>query len=338
MRSLSPIIDDVIITVDDSNSWRKDLYLTKDYKGINKELKYKGTRKKDDSLDFTAIFKVFDSFLKGLAVCSGIKFKAIPGCEADDLMFVHASYLNNQGKSVVIYSGDGDLVQTIGFDKSKNTFTIQYQKQNRKIWIDRDTALYLKEHQKSYSVDCLKSVVSNTASKLIIANPFEVVLSKVLGGDISDNIFSVIVEPRQYKTGVRKGQWKECKVSDSVIKNILKEIEVSKYNVEDLFRPEFRKKLASATLRNFKTQNKYSVEDIENNVDVNTNLVLLHKDTIPSDLYSDIFDWSEKVHTKKKCELRKQFDYKSLLLAMSLYDKKEHDNAGSASIFKELGL
>tara|TARA_R110000772_G_scaffold40358_11_gene94524 strand:+ start:58 stop:1305 length:1248 start_codon:yes stop_codon:yes gene_type:complete len=386
IRSLNPIIEDVIFTVDDSNSWRKDLYLSKDYKGLtrmmsledrtstwfhdnkpnrdtvdafdklsdedktkklndlgiskvsNKVLKYKGTRKKDDSIDFSLIFKTFEGFLKGLAISSGVKFKAIPGCEADDLMFVCASYLNSIGKSVVIYSGDGDLVQTVGFDKSKNTFTIQYQKQNRKIWIDRETALFLKQNSKSHSVDCIRSVVGNTSSKLTVANPFEVVLGKVLGGDISDNIFSVIVEPRQYKTGIRKGQWKECKVSDSIIKKILEEIESTKYNVEDLFRSEFRKKLASATIRNFKSQNIYNLDEVENNVDTNTTLVLLHKDTIPTDLYEAIFDWCEVVTQKKKCDLKKQFNYKSILENTPMYDKKAHDNASSASIFKEMGL
>src|SRR5690606_36899977 len=120
IRCLSPIIDDVKITVDDSNSWRKDLYLTKNYKGIDKKLHYKGNREKDDSLDWNIIFSTFDSFLSGLAICSGVKFKSIPGCEADDLIFVHSSYLNSVGKSVIIYSGDGDLQLCVGFDKSKN--------------------------------------------------------------------------------------------------------------------------------------------------------------------------------------------------------------------------
>lgn len=338
IRSLAPIIDDVIITVDDSNSWRKDFYLTMNYKGIGKELRYKGNREKDENIDWDNIFKVFNSFLKGVALSSGVKFKSIAGCEADDLIFVHSSYLNSQGKSVIIYSGDGDLKQCVGFDKAKNTFTIQYQKQNRKMWIDKDTALYLKANKESYAVDCIRSAVNNTSTKLAVTNPFEVVLSKVLGGDKSDNIFSVIVEQRQYKTGKKKGEWKEVTVSPTIITNIQKEIEISKYNVEDLFRTEFKKKLASSTIRNFKSQNRYSADDIENNVEVNLNLVLLHKDTIPSYLYNEILDWSEQVHTKKKCELKKQFDYKNLLMAMKLYDKKAHDDASSASIFKELGL
>jgi hypothetical protein len=338
IRSMSPILEDVIITIDDACSWRKDLSLTKNYKGIKKDLHYKGNRKKDDSLDFASIFKVFDSFVKGIAISSGVKFKSIPGCEGDDLIFVHSSYLNSLGKSTIIYSGDGDLKQCVGFDKSKNTFTIQYQKQNKKLWIDRDTALYIKENKTSYFVDCLKSVLANTSSKLSVINPFEVVLSKVLGGDISDNIFGIIVEDRQYKTGKKEGEWYESRITDTVITNIQKEIDFSKYNIADLFRDEFKKKLASAALRNFKTQNRYSIEDIENNVDVNTTLVLLHKDTIPSYLYSDMLDWSEKVAEKKKCELKKQFNYKDLLMSMKLYDKKAHDDSSSASIFKDLGL
>lgn len=339
IRSLGPIIDDVIFTIDDSNSWRKDLYLTKDYKGIQTGLSYKGNRKKDKGIDFSSIFNVFDSFVKGLAISCNLNFKAIPGCEADDLIFVHCSYLNTQGKSTIIYSGDGDLKQCVGFDKSKNTFTIQYQKQNRKIWIDRDTALYLKENQKTYAVDCLRSVVNNTSSKLSVVDPFEIVIEKVLGGDISDNIVPIISEARQYGPKAKKaGQWFNTGIADATIKNIKKEIDFSKFNVEDLFRTDFKRKLASSAIRNFKSQNKYSIEDVENNVDVNINLVLLHKQTIPSYLYNDIFNWSEETYKKKKCEVQKQFNYKQLLLSMKLYDKKAHDNSSSASIFKELGL
>jgi len=338
IRSMSSLLEDVVITVDDSNSWRKDLYLTKNYRGIGNTLHYKGNRQKDESLDWNTIFKVFDSFLKGIAISSDVKFKSIPGCEADDLIFVYSSYLNSLGKSTIIYSGDGDLKQCVGFNKSKNTFTLQYQKQNKKIWIDRDTAIYLKENSKSYLVDCIKSVVANTASKLTVVNPFEVVLSKVLGGDISDNIFSIIVESRQFKTGKRKGEWYESRITDTIIENINKEIGLSNYNVEDLFRSEFKKKLASSTIRNFKSQNRYLLEDIENNVDVNINLVLLHKDTIPTYLYSDILDWCELVSQKKNCNIKNQFDYKVLLQSMKLYDKKAHDDSSSASIFRELGL
>jgi hypothetical protein len=338
IRSLSPIIEDVVITIDDSNSWRKDLYLRKNYKGINRNLHYKGNRQKDEKIDWNSIFEVFSEFVKGLAISSGVKFKSIPGCEADDLIFVYSSYLNSLGKSTVIYSGDGDLKQCVGFDKSKNTFTIQYQKQNKKIWIDKETALYLKNNKALYAVDCIRSVVANTNSTLTVMNPFEVVLSKVLGGDVSDNIFSIIVESRQYKTGKKKGELYESRITDTIITNIQKEIEFSKFNVEDLFREDFKKKLASSSLRNFKSQNKYSIDDIMNNVDVNIELVLLHKDTIPSALYSNILDWSEEVAKKKRSEITKQFDYKKLLMAMKSYDKKAHDDSSSASIFRELGL
>ncbi len=338
VRSMGPIIEDVVIAVDDSNSWRKDLYLTKNYKGIGRDLKYKGNREKDESLNWTLIFEVFNNFLKGLALHSGVKFKSIPGAEADDLLFVYASYLNSLGKNVIIYSGDGDLKQCVGFDKSKNTFTIQYQKQNRKIWVDRETAVFLKENKSSYSVDCIRSVVNNTSSTLAVVNPFEVVISKVIGGDKSDNIHSIIMESKQYKTGKKEGQLYDSSIGDAVNAKIQKEIEFCNYSEEDLFRKEFRQKIASASIRNFKSQNKYSLEDIENNVDVNATLVLLHKDMIPESIYNEIYDWAEVVESKKKSEINKQFDYKKLLVAMSMYDKKEHDDSNSASIFRELGL
>ena len=386
IRCLGPVIDDVVIAIDDSNSWRKDFYLTKNYKGLtediplkerihywfheqkpnrdvvdsldnltdeqksarmneynipstrNKDLKYKGNRTKDYDIDWSKIFETFDNFLKGLAVSSNVKFKSIPGCEADDIISVYTSYLNSIGKHVIIYSGDADLKQCVGFNKSTNAFTIQYQKQNKKIWIDRETGLFLKQNKDSYSVDCIRSVVNNTCTKLSVCNPYEVVIDKVLGGDVSDNINSIIVEQKKWATGKKKGQTYDSRVTPTIIEKVKKEIEYEKYNIEDLFRPDFRKKIASSTLRNFKTQNKYNIEDIENNVDVNVNMVLLHKDILPTYLYDEVLNWIESIQDKKKANIKNQMDSKNLLLAMTMYDKKAQDNASSASIFRELGL
>ena len=338
IRNLSAVIDDVIIPVDDSNSWRKHLYIENDYKGINKDLKYKGNRSKDDTLNFNKIFEVFNDFILGLRKSSGVKSTSISGCEADDIIFVLTSLLNSKGKSVIIYSGDGDLTQCVGFNKSTESFTLQYQKQNKKMWIDRTTGLFLKENKNSYSVDCIRSIVNNTSSTLTVCNPYEVVLDKVLGGDVSDNINSVIIEQKQYASGNKKGQFYESKITPKVISKIKEEIEFSEYNIEDLFRSDFTKKLASSSIRNFKSQNKYNIDDIQNNINLNIILVLLHKETIPNALYDDILAWSENIIQKKKSNINKQFNKTNLLPEMSLYDVKLQDSASSASIFKELGL
>jgi hypothetical protein len=338
IRNLSAIIDDVVIATDDSRSWRKDLFIQQNYIGINKELEYKGNRTKDDKLNWNKIFECFQDFLKGLQKTANVKVKSIESCEADDLIFGYSSYLNNIGKNVIIYSGDADLKQCIGFNESTNSYTVLYQKQNKKLWIDRKTGLHLKQNKESFEVDCIKGIVSNTGSSLSVCESFDVILQKIIGGDSSDNICSIIVEQKKYATGKKKGEIYESKVSDSIIKNILKEIEYEKYGVSDLFRKEFRQKIANSTIRNFKTQNIYSVSDVENNINTNLQLVVLHKDIIPVQLYENILKWAESIVHIKTCSIRKQTDKMQLLQNMDLYDKKIQDNANSASIFKELGL
>ena len=67
MRKLKMFVDDVVLTVD-SKSWRKDLY---------PEADYKGTRKQSSSVDWTAVYGVYEEFQKIVAkkVLLYIKYK-----------------------------------------------------------------------------------------------------------------------------------------------------------------------------------------------------------------------------------------------------------------------
>jgi 5'-3' exonuclease len=261
------------------------------------------------------------------------------GCEADDLVFAVASLYNSRGKSVLIYSGDNDLKQCVGFDHSTSAFTMQYQKQQKKVCLDKDTGFFLKKQGNTPLVNNIKSFINNSETKMLIVNPYEVVFDKVVMGDLGDNILPVASEIKLYKSGAKEGQEYESKVNAGTIKKIKEELNFLEYGVEDLFVDEFISKIASSVIRNFKADTKFKLDEVINNLKLNVSLVLLHKNTIPTSLYEGMIDWVETLHDSSKTTNTRKLCYqKDILQHISSYDKKETDNASSASIFKGLGL
>lgn len=339
VRNLNVLVDDIIILLDDSRSWRKDQQEYRDYVGLPSKLSYKGTRKKDKEIDWTLIFETFQEFVDGLCKASNSKVKSITGCEADDLMFAISSYYNSQGKNVLIYSGDNDLKQCVGMDESTGAFTMQYQKQQKTVCVDRATGKFLKKNNNNTFVNCIKSFVNSAECKFLLVNPYDVIFDKVLIGDKGDNVLPVAYEIKKYKTGKKEGQEYESKVGEGTVKKIKEEINYENYNIEDFFVDEFILKLANSVIRNFKSDTKFNVKDIANNIKLNVTLVLLHHNCIPSALYDCMLEWTEDMHSKFYITDTKKIKYdKGILEHIKTYDKQDMDNTSSASIFKQLGL
>lgn len=338
IRNLNGLVDEIIFTIDDSQSWRKDYFLQRDYIGLPSTLDYKGTREKKKEINWTRIYEVFDSFVKDLSKSADISYKSIEGCEADDLMFSVSSYYNSKGKSVIIYSSDNDLKQCVGFNASTTAFTMQYQKQDKIISIDRETAIWIKNNQQTTMVNLLKSFCNNSSSKLSVVYPYDIIFDKIVIGDKGDNILPIVFEIKKYKTGKKEGQSYESKMKQEELKKVKEEIQYQKYSIEDFFVDSFIEKIANSCIRNFKSETKFNLEDIKNNIYMNVNLVLLNKQTIPKSLYESMIDWCEEIYNNSKASVDKLRNSKDILQYMSLYDKRQVDNATSAGIFKQLGL
>ena len=347
VRKAAAIIEDIVITYDDY-SWRKEFFQNNPYLFATNipeeanaeavsEIDYKGTRKKIKEVDWSAIYDTFEMFLNDIESIANVKWVRVSGCEGDDLIFGICAYYNAVGKNVMIYSGDNDLKQLISHNSLTNSFTLHHKKTESKIVMHPLTAKWLME-EKSVIRGKINAFRNNNDIKLSAELPYEIIFDKILCGDKGDNVLSVMEEPRKYKSGKKKGQWKTVRMTPGIVKKIKAEIEHKNYSVNDFFNDSFISTLANSSIRNFKPELNFPVEHVINNIKINRDLVLLHKRCLPHSIYETMMNEVEKLVEVNNIKLNELYSYKALQDKMPSYTMKESDGATSASIFKNLGL
>lgn len=376
IRKVSSIIDEIIITMDDY-SWRNDFFQDKRYESFQPTLDtegnllnlegdivatseayeaadederrkfldlatlaidYKGHRVKDKSFNWSFVYQIFEEFLQDLQNIAKIKWVRINGCEGDDLIFAICTHYVAKGKSVMIYSGDNDLKQLINHDTSNNAFVIHHKKTEKKIVMSNETAKYLLSIE-SIIKDKFNGFAQTNGINLVVEDPFDIVFTKILTGDDGDNVKAVISEPRQVKSGKTKGQWKDYKIGKREIDKIKNELYYTKYSFLDFFNHDFIVTLANSILRNFKPNYKFTVSNVCNNIEINRDLMFLHKNCLPQSIYESMVDWIDQNADKNDLVIKDMFSYKALLEKNPHYTKNtEETQVTSANLFKHLGL
>ena len=99
MRKFKNIANRVVF-VADSKSWRKDMI---------PEAQYKANRKQSETINWTAVFEIYDEF-KELLKKRNVVVQQMSGAEGDDLVFAWSTFLNMQGDNCIVWSGDRDLM------------------------------------------------------------------------------------------------------------------------------------------------------------------------------------------------------------------------------------
>ena len=297
MRKLKMFVDDVVLTVD-SKSWRKDLYPESDYKG---------TRKQSSSVNWTNVYSVYEDFQKILAE-KGVTVHQIQGAEADDVIFGWSTALNNRGKSCVVWSGDRDLIQLVNYSKTNDAHTLWYYNTKKSLYayegFERDM---LESDANSMSNDDLlfnmggehmtrdsyQSNIMNWVKDLKI-NITEVdcdrfIFNKILTGDKSDNIPSVVTWQKEMKGGKLRTYSITDKMADSIYDQFVKELD--NFTIEYLFNNEHRTALTDIIYRVVGHTNQALIKaSLSNNI----GLMLLHIKTIPDSIQEAIYSAIDK--------------------------------------------
>ena len=106
MKVIKDNAPDKVIAVEDSESWRKEIY--PDYKANR-------AAKRDSSvIDFDVFFPVFTEFLEKLQKCFGnIQFMKVPRAEADDIIAVLVK--NKPEWDIINVSSDKDFYQLFAY-------------------------------------------------------------------------------------------------------------------------------------------------------------------------------------------------------------------------------
>jgi 5'-3' exonuclease len=122
IRLFEGLIDKVVWTVD-SRSWRKDFYPESDYKG---------NRKQDNTINWENFSKVSDDFIS-ILVRKGVLISKVNGAEGDDLMYAWNTELLANDKSVIMFTGDRDIIQLV-HKSPGGAHTILYSPAHKKLY------------------------------------------------------------------------------------------------------------------------------------------------------------------------------------------------------------
>ena len=302
IRKFEGLIDRVVFTLD-SRSWRKDFY---------PEAEYKGNRKADKSIVWENFTLIAEEFEKAL-LKRGVILHKVQGAEGDDLMYAWNAECNSNGKSVILFTGDKDLIQLVNKNESTQAHTILYSPVQKKLyayegfskWLeevevkdegDIFTALSSQGTVESMTKKLLNEIKKRNKITIVEVNPEEIAFKKVLTGDAGDNVAPIY----SYTTKIKNGSLRTYGISDKKAQLILEEFEKVYGRVDPLyfFQHDYLIGLANIAIKILKAT-QMSREQIIQNIQRNANLVLLNSTTIPESILEEMFRTVE-VHLQNK--------------------------------------
>ena len=307
MRKLKMFVDDVVLTVD-SKSWRKDLFPAAEYKG---------TRKQNSNVDWTAVYEVYEAFQEIVAT-KGVTVHQIQGAEADDVIFGWSTMLNARGKSCIVWTGDRDLIQLVNYSTTNDAHTIWYYNTKKSLYgykgfeadmassaskeMTEDDMLFNMGGQHmmrdGYQNDIMGWVTANKIGITEI-DCDEFIFQKILTGDKSDNIPSVVTWQKEMKNGKLRNYSITDKTAQSIFDQFVKEYK--DFKIDYLFSSEAKDTLTDIIYR---VVGHSSQTLIKANLTQNIGLMLLHNNTIPDPISKAIYaaiekDWEGALENKE---------------------------------------
>jgi 5'-3' exonuclease len=331
VRLFEGLIDKIVWT-QDSRSWRKDFY---------PEADYKGNRKQDSSINWENFSKVTEDFIS-LISKSGVIISKVDGAEGDDLMYAWNTESLANDKSVIMFTGDRDLVQLVNKSVNNNTHTILFSPAHKKLYTYQGFTEWMdsQEDQETTDIfDLMKVSVSpeNQAKKLlqtlikkkkvniVEVDPEEFRFRKVLTGDAGDNVppaYWHVSKNRRYGVSEKKATEiiSEFKEKHGILSHMY------------LYNDEYITDLANILIRVMKAKHM-SREQIITNLKSNVNLMVLAAESIPEGILDEMFRSVESKMNHNALELKRVSTMKSLLENTS-YGSDE-SIAVSSKIFKD---
>jgi len=290
VRKMRGFIDKVVVAVD-ARSWRKDLFPTAEYKG---------TRKADSSIDWNAVYGVYEEF-QNILQKHGVVVHKIEGAEADDVLFGWSTLLINRGRNSIIWTGDKDLIQLVNYSKANDSYSLWYSPVQKSLYCFKDFINVLDTSETTDTDDLLfnlstysgvreeykiaiKDWIQSNKVKLTEVNCDEFMFNKLLIGDKSDNIPSVVLWQKEMKGGKLRTYSITEKLADKIFQQYNKEN--SQFVIDQLFNKDEIEKLADVVYR---VIGKSSIAQIKNNISQNMSLMMLHTKVIPDAIQNEIY-------------------------------------------------
>ena len=291
IRLFEGLIDKVVWTID-SRSWRKDFY---------PDAEYKGNRKQDSSINWKNFSKVTEEFTQ-LLIKQGVIYSKINGAEGDDLMYAWNTESLANDKSVIMFTGDRDLVQLVNRSQTNSTHTILFSPAHKKMytyqgfseWLTTEDEVSSKDifdvlkvsaSPEAQSKKLLSSIIAKKKVSVIEVDPEEFRFRKVLTGDSGDN-----VPPAYWHTSTTNGKTRRYGVSESKATAIIDEFKLKHGTLSHMYLYEdgYITDLANILIKHMKAKHM-SREQIITNLKSNVNLMVLSSHTIPEGILDEMF-------------------------------------------------
>ena len=304
VKNVSPIVNDIVF-IKDSHSWRKELLL---------EHEYKGNRKKtQDNIDMIGFGDAVNNFTETL-VNFGIKVSKADRSEGDDLIYAWSKYLFDLGKSSLILSTDKDLNQLI---KCVNDIhIIQYSPVSNKLYVSKESNDIIKRisDRKEIQMENLFdelftiSIENDPFEKFVNGTdveevyPEEIRFTKIIGGDVSDNIYPVYFKRGDESTKSKGlGPKTVKKIYDTFKGKLGCEFDYHIYSNDDVMKMLCNIIYEIAKIKDDEFTKRMLLENIK----TNTRLVALTDESIPSDVIENMIENINEEKEKKSVILSK---------------------------------
>lgn len=274
------------------STWRKMLY--KDYK----------VREKDESIDWEFVFKVFDDFKDFVRTIKNIKLLELGGIEGDDFIAHIVRESNKNGYSNLIVASDRDLNQLIKFDLNKKFINIQwnYKLSDERLYLPENYQLILNEIYNNYNHDIFElddslefvnfvyDLISKNKVKTVVDEEF--IFCKIIQGDISDNIPSVVYvkDGKIDKDG--RGIGKDGALT---IYKLYKEIYPEPINIDS---DDFAEKLSDVIIYHKKIKDANAKEIIKQNILFNKKMLILDPKYMPDNVFESMKSFFDDVDNR----------------------------------------
>lgn len=331
VRLFEGLIDKIVWTVD-SRSWRKDFY---------PEADYKGNRKQDSGINWENFSKVSEDFISVLKR-KGVIVSKVDGAEGDDLMYAWNTESVANDKSVIMFTGDRDIVQLVNKSAS-GSYTILFSPAHKKLytfqgfseWMNSDDEVETNDvfdmmkvsvSPENQTKRLLQNLVKKKKVAILEVDPEEFRFAKVLTGDSGDNVspaYWYVLNGRRYG------------ISDKKAGEIISEFKHKHGTLSHmyLYNNELITDLANITIRVMKAKHM-SREQIIANIRSNVNLMVLSAESIPEGILDEMFLFVESKLNINNLDLKGISSMKSLLEGTS-YKVEESGIKVSSKIFKD---
>lgn len=274
IREMEPLVDRCVMTFD-SKSWRND---------IVSDVNYKGTRKQDETIDWTGFDRCYNQFIEDIKKYN-ITVSKTKSAEADDLIFMWSNMLNAKNIPVIIYTSDKDMLQLVDVNQS-GADIILWSDVTKKIYVPVDFDKTAKNESASFMESFMKG---NTAVDIydrfvnleqcirkrkldkVETDRVKFAFNKILVGDKSDNISSIY----SYEKNGRTYNVTDAKAEKIIEKFIEK---TGSLNIEYLFMEDTLDVLANVCAETLSGSEYTSILD---NIKRNIKYMLLSTNTIP---------------------------------------------------------